>query len=249
LPDAVVVAIRERLEMRRKLDYPSSRLDLLVTSEIERRTRLWSCRKEPETVEWLHKILVDGGVLYDIGANVGAYSLIAGRLVQKKGGAVYAFEPGYRTYANLVDNVMFNGLGDVIVPLPFAANSVTALVRFGYSETSAGSANHGGLMDGKVPSVANQSLVGCSLDDSVRLFALRPPTCMKIDVDGGEAAVLRGATNLLNGSVLNDILIEIDEQAETASDVHRCLETAGFKLVAEHRRGEGGAHNLIWSRR
>ena len=104
-------------------------------------------------------------------------------------------------------------------------------------------------MEGKVSSVANQSLVGCSLDDAVHLFSLRPPTCMKIDIDGGEIAVLRGAGELINGSELCDILIETDEQAATAAAVRSCLESAGFKLVAEHRRGEGGAHNLIWSRR
>jgi FkbM family methyltransferase len=247
LPDALTVAVRERLELRRKLDYPAAPLLLLVTSEIERRTRLWSCRKEPETVAWLHDVLRNGGVFYDIGANVGAYSLIAARLVQATNGAVYAFEPGYRTYANLVDNVLMNGLSDVIVPMPIAANSETAVVKFDYAETRAGGANHGGL-NGESRSVATQTLVACRLDDAIDLFALRKPTCMKVDVDGGEAEVLRGATALLADSNLKHILIEIDHDAPTMSIVGDMLRKAGFQVVAEHRRGESGTHNMIWSR-
>lgn len=248
LPDALSVAVREKLELRRNMDYAASPLKLLVTSEFERRTRLWSCRKEPETVEWLQRVLASGGVLYDIGANVGAYSLIAGRLVQKSKGAVYAFEPGSRTYANLVDNIVFNDLSDIIIPLPIAANSDTSVVRFGYSELRAGAAKHAGLNGDAEKPVATQSLLGCRLDDAVRLFSLRKPTCMKIDVDGAEADVLRGAVGLLSEQTLTDVLVEIDLGAPTASAVSELLGKAGFHLASEHRRGEGGPHNMIWSR-
>jgi FkbM family methyltransferase len=222
---------------------------LLVTSQVERRTRLWSCRKEPETVEWLRNVLVPGSVLYDIGANVGAYSLIAARLLEGTGGLVYAFEPGYRSYANLVDNVLLNGLSSTIFPLPLAANDSTALATFEYSDMSAGSANHKGLAGGVQNAAAVQTLLGCSLDDAVRIFSLRAPTAMKIDVDGAEAAVISGARMLLYGGRLTDVLVETDLGSSEAGQIETLLEGAGFSLVAKHRRGEGPAHNFVWAKR
>src|ERR671932_123659 len=58
-------------------------------------SRLRPVAKEPWTVRWLERSLRDGDVLYDVGANVGAYSLIAAAL----GAQVVAIEPAYANYA------------------------------------------------------------------------------------------------------------------------------------------------------
>jgi hypothetical protein len=53
---------------------------------------------------------------------------------------------------------------------------------------------------------------------------------------------------LLSEAGLTDVLVEIDQGAPTAGAVNEILGTAGFHLVSEHSRGEGGPHNMIWSR-
>src|SRR5579872_3231912 len=73
-----VGALMERLPPAHALDYAASRIRLLVSSS-EIGVRLRSVEKEPFTVEWIEQSLRPGEVFYDIGANVGAYSLIAAR--------------------------------------------------------------------------------------------------------------------------------------------------------------------------
>lgn len=249
LPAQVLIGLRDRLELRCKLDFPDAPLRIHVTSDIEYHTRLWSCRKEPETVEWLRRAVAgEGSVLYDIGANIGAYSLIAGELLRGRNGLVYAFEPGFKSYANLVANIALNGLEDSVVAMPLAVNDRTGIATFRYSGTSAGSADHAGVVEGGSGSALSQSLLGCTLDDVVRLFALRLPTAIKIDVDGAEENVLAGGTDVFRQPQLKHILIEVDEESTSAAGIRQRFETAGFRVDAVHLRGQGGMRNVIWTR-
>ena len=104
---------------------------------------LWRARsfheEEPETLRWLDELDVDD-VLWDVGANVGMYSLYAGKF---RGCRVVAFEPEAQNYALLVDNFALNGLGDRCFPV------MTALYDsdgFGYLDvryvTKGGAYNH-----------------------------------------------------------------------------------------------------------
>src|SRR5262245_25440744 len=92
LPAGAILTIRSRVILRCALDYPRSDIYLDVQSSDEYYLRLRSCYKEPETVEWIEKFVRENDVFYDIGANVGAYSLIASRFANGKA-TVYAFEP------------------------------------------------------------------------------------------------------------------------------------------------------------
>ncbi len=71
--------------------------------------------KEPETLEWLDQLMPES-VLWDIGANIGIYSLYAA----KRGVLVVAFEPNVTAYSILVNNVYLNELNDFILPLHMA---------------------------------------------------------------------------------------------------------------------------------
>ena len=86
------------------------------------------------------------------------------------------------------------------------------------------------------------------LDEIVETFRLPPPNLIKIDVDGPELAVLRGATQTLRLEGLRGCLIELDEaRAETAEAVG-ILEAAGFRLRSRHPRGDGTLFNTIYER-
>ena len=73
---------------------------------------LWRCRtyetKEPETLDWIDGFSKED-VLFDIGANIGLYSLYAG----KRGVRVYSFEPEGQNYAGLAHNCLNNKLSNV----------------------------------------------------------------------------------------------------------------------------------------
>ena len=73
LPDMVLIEMRERLGMVRRMNYDRHDIRLVVDSLTEYSTRLHSCKKEPDAVEWIETFFRDGDVLYDVGAAVGSY--------------------------------------------------------------------------------------------------------------------------------------------------------------------------------
>lgn len=135
-----------------------------------------------------------GDTFYDLGANVGFFTLIAARLVGPSG-RVYAFEPAPETASFLRANVARNALPHVAVyENAVAATSGTAelLVAPGslLSRLSA--------VAGPRETVALEQAVErvevetVSLDDLIAAESLRPPTLIKIDVEGAEIEALRG---------------------------------------------------------
>jgi FkbM family methyltransferase len=246
LPDSVRLALRQSLDLKRPLDYHGARIWLHVTSPAERWTRLRSCEKEPETVEWIERSIGPGDVLYDVGANVGAYSLVAAKSAQGRA-IVYAFEPGYRTFASLVDNIALNEAWDVIIPLQVALSDHTGLSTFLYSSVEAGTARHPGVQRGfRVDRVTKgHDVLVYRLDDFVRQFGLRSPTHLKLDVDGGELGVLAGASQTLRSEALRSVLVELVPGGREASAARQLLSTYGFALETEHSHGSEVANHIF----
>src|SRR4051812_1691214 len=71
--------------------------------------------KEPDTIAWLSRMR-EGETLWDIGANMGQYALIAA----KKGLTVHAFEPESQNFALLARNIGVNSLGNMVTAWPMA---------------------------------------------------------------------------------------------------------------------------------
>ena len=231
------------------LDYPRSELMLYVTSNAEFKKRVFACEKEPWTVAWLEREVGHGSVLYDIGANVGAYSLIAA----SRGSSVIAFEPGYASYARLCDNIVLNGFDDSIVPVPLLLAPTTGQTRFDYSSLPPGYAKHAvegeGTTGSRTPAapVFRQHALAMRLDDAVRTFVLPPPTHVKIDVDGFEVAVLEGGAKTLGGESLVSLLIEVDGSNE--SEVVALLGGHGFQPAERHGVPDALASYVVFRRR
>src|SRR3990172_8964826 len=70
---------------------------------------------EPDMVVWLKQKLRTGDVLWDVGANVGAYSLLAAKLVPHA--VIVAFEPYIPTFSHLWENITLNGLSRQVIPI------------------------------------------------------------------------------------------------------------------------------------
>jgi len=227
------------------LDYPAADIRLLATTDAERRIRARACHKEPWTVRWIETELSSGGVFYDIGANVGAYSLIAA--MQPVAPAVFAFEPGFRTFSNLCDNVHLNGCAPTITPVPLALAGHSGLRRFRFKTLDAGQSRHR-----LVPSPdlrwkgLTQQVPVASMDDIVSLYALPFPTHLKLDVDGAELEVLQGATATLRRAELRSLLVEIDEALWQPALT--LLNAAGFVLREQYQRKPTAPRYAILSR-
>jgi FkbM family methyltransferase len=176
--------LAESLTPTRKLDYPRHPIRLVISSPAIGR-RLESVAKEPFTVDWLETI-EPGDVFYDIGANVGPYSLIAAKATGGRA-EVFSFEPSPASFAALARNVEINECRGCVTPLPLALWSETALVPVSWRSGDAGRARH--RLDTETESAA--MVVGVRLDDFVEKLGGPVPTHAKVDVDGYEAELDR----------------------------------------------------------
>ena len=80
------------------------------------------------TVDWLEREVSLGDVVYDVGAGIGEYVLIAAK---RRGAIVVAFEPGYAAYGYLCDNVLLNGCEATVVPIALALAARDGLAETG----------------------------------------------------------------------------------------------------------------------
>lgn len=234
-------AVMERLPPSRTMDYGPHRIRLVVSST-EAGVRLVSAEKEPFTVEWIEKFIKPGDVFYDIGANVGAYSLIAAKSTSN-GARVFAFEPSPSSFVDLSRNVALNDCGESVVPLPLALWSHNEVLSLASGPTVAGvpsrpdiagAAEHRisrGVEQGAVP------IIGIPLDDLVERLGLPVPTHAKIDTDGYEVEVLRGAERTLTRSEWRSIIIELDrEESDRNEQIRSLLAGSGFGTEQKHER-------------
>ncbi|HHM04486.1 MAG TPA: FkbM family methyltransferase [Gammaproteobacteria bacterium] len=240
MPAPLRLALRELPSPTRPLDYRAERLCLVTDSWVEYDKRARSCAKEPETVAWMEGHVRPGETVYDIGANVGAYSLILGRRVGPAG-RVYAFEPSFANFAQLSRNVLLNGLSGQVMPLHLALADHTAVGRLHYSSLAPGAALHG-LHQDTATTTASLAVLAISLDELVARFQLDRPHHIKLDVDGIEHAILLGGRRVLAHPGLRTILVESEAGRPGSDDIASLLAEVGFELEAEHVHNANPLH-------
>lgn len=147
---------------------------------------------EPEVQEALQQHLHAGMTFYDVGANIGFFSLLAARLVGKDG-RVVAFEADPEIAARLREHVVRNEFGWITVEEK-AVWSEPRTVFFARTDPAT-SPDRG--LGHVVSSGAGDTIQvsGVSLDDYARTQAA--PDFLKCDVEGAEVEVFRGADRLL----------------------------------------------------
>lgn len=177
---------------------------------------------EPETVAWIAGLPADT-ILWDIGANIGLYSLFAA----KRGLKVMAFEPSASSFAAMVRNIEINGFDDRISAYCLAFAETTGLVALNMANTAAGHSMHsieareGGF---------RQAVPGFAIDDFFQHLDAPAPTAIKLDVDGIEPMILRGGRATLRSHV-REVLVEIDgANAEAGGNgIPEILVSCGFR--------------------
>jgi FkbM family methyltransferase len=142
---------------------------------------------EPSEQEVLRTHLRPGSVFYDVGANIGFFATLAGRLVAP-GGHVWAFEPLPESAARARHNAALNGFDHVKVVQ--AAIGVNAARR----RLSLGEFTGVHRVDGDLPGPLVDVI---ALDDWAREQRALPPDLVMIDAEGAELDVLEGMRELL----------------------------------------------------
>lgn len=154
-------------------------------------------------MRFMQRYLRPGDTFLDIGANVGVYTLLAAALVGASG-AVHAFEPGSATAARLRENIDLNGLRQVTVhQLALSDQDGSALLDDGRDDCVASLVPHGGGA-----SAAGQVTVRCATLDA--LMPDSQAAMAKLDVEGAEPLIIRGARGLLSRGIPPVMQIEMD---------------------------------------
>ncbi len=212
--------------------------------------------KEPETLQWIDKYANKDDVFFDIGANVGLYSIYYAKTKQ---GITYSFEPSVFNLKLLVKNVNLNHCQDRIRLLCNPLSNSVSFADFNLQNMVEGGAlssfgvdyGHDGK---KLDTQVSYQTLGFSLDYLIEHKIISDiPALIKVDVDGIEHLILRGAGKVLTNPVCRSILIEVNDGfAELASEVNSILNDAGFILLekvaadAELQVPGSFTYNQIW---
>lgn len=193
--------------------------------------------KEPDTINWIDEYINDGDVLYDIGANIGVYSLYAAKY---KNATTYSFEPESANYYYLNKNIYHNNLSNKIKAYNIALNDSNLLSVLNLSQFRPGAGDHNFNKEldanhKKFNSAFKQGMIGLSVDDFIYEWGGETPNHIKIDVDGNEHIVINGMTNILKDMKLKTIAIEVNLNLESDDELKNKLISYGFKLLTDER--------------
>ena len=148
---------------------------------------------ERNVTAWLETLLVrlGGRVFYDIGANYGYFSL----LLAHRAAQIHAFEPVSATRRMLRANLRRNRLTSVKIH-PVAVSDHRGRAEINIYGAS-GKNSLFAMSRAHTPHLGTESVRLATLDDLLAAGKIEPPDLVKIDVEGGELAALRGARALL----------------------------------------------------
>lgn len=233
MPVRVKAQFVEKLIFFSRLDFSKADIKLIISSNYSL-VRLRSCSKEKHTVNWINTFSL-GEVFYDIGANVGAYSLIASKF--GKCDKIYSFEPVPGTFHELLTNIKLNNISNILACNICLSNS-NSISTFRLSSNLPGSALHAGINSAVVESENIFLCATVTLDNFIDINKAKMPNHLKIDVDGAELSILKGAIKTLASKELKSLQIEIDESSHTYNEIISILNINNFKIIEKYYKDE-----------
>ncbi|MBA2671086.1 MAG: FkbM family methyltransferase [Gemmatimonadetes bacterium] len=195
--------------------YPSSLSSLYWSNPLER----------VDEEDLMRTLIGPGDVVVDVGANIGALTLTASVMVGSSG-KVYAFEPHPLTFGYLRGNLEMNGVSNVVCQNVCLGES-EGIVTF--SSNSSDDQNSVSDDEGGVSVVLKR--LDDVVDDARRIAVL------KVDVEGYEMAVFRGASSVLRRSEC--VLYEsweglAQKYGHSTSEINEYLRSFGFVILRQH---------------
>lgn len=180
----------------------------------------------------VERLIRSNAVVYDVGANVGFYTLLSSVLVRPSG-QVVSFEPLPRNVAYLRRHVEMNRLHNVTV-MPIALGERSGVARF----REAADASMGSLCEDGSLAVQVESM-----DDLVARALIPEADVIKMDIEGGELAALRGAQALL--ARRRPVIVLATHGAEIHDQCCRLLTGLGYDLTSLDSRAIASTDELL----
>jgi len=192
---------------------------------------------EVAEVRFCTRTLAPGQTVVDVGANIGLYTLLAAKSVGPDGN-VHAFEPEPENARRIRVNLALNGVGNVELfeAAVYSTPGVVELNVFAPEFNAWHSIGRPEVVDPAHPSTpveptATIEVPAVTLDDHCRTHAIDRIDLLKVDVEGAELDVLKGARELLAQRAARTILFEasLPQIAALGHAADDC-----FGLLAEH---------------
>jgi len=190
-----------------------------------------------------------GDIVVDVGAHIGKYTLIASKMVGPQG-KVIAIEAHPDNYDILKKNIALNKLTNVVA-LNFAVHSKEAIVKLYEPGQEEGFTIYNTIMTDRKMS-NNQKYVevhGKPLDSILLENAIKEVNWIKIDVEGAELEVLRGAPNILSNSRYLSLLIEIHNLGANHNNLYQpiieLLKLNRYNVSFEKSYQSGERHIIV----
>ena len=202
--------------------------------------------KEPITIE-LIRGFESVAIFYDIGANVGIYSIFAAVISQSN---VYSFEPEANNFQTLMENIVLNNLMNKISAYPIGISNITSLSTLYLNRFDKGSSHHvvGEPIDHNLKETKiklKQGIFSTSIDRLWGEWRMPEPNHIKIDVDGIEYKIIEKSKKTLLNKKLKSVLIEINPNREKDKIILNTMLDFGFKYnqnQVENAKRKSGMH-------
>jgi FkbM family methyltransferase len=144
----------------------------------------------------IQRVLEQGDVFWDIGANIG-YFVLAAAAALANTGKVVAFEPMAAAWQNLTDNLALNSFTN-IRPVRLAVSETRGeAVLYSAGDFADTSAN---IFLAKEAEGKKEVIQTITLDEFAREMSKLPPTLIQMDIEGAELAVLKGGRDLIRSA-------------------------------------------------
>jgi len=188
--------------------------------------------KQPATIAWIDTF-PPNSVFWDIGANVGAYTLYAALNPHVR---VVAFEPAAANYFLLTANCELNALGERVDCLQLGVGHGKSLGHLEASQFEPGLSFSFRGKGRRLPSSRQAALI-LSMDELMEEFGLPCPNYIKIDVPGLTEAIVEGGERMLQRPEVRELHIETNEDSTPGRRIVALLERHGFQITGRHVRG------------
>jgi FkbM family methyltransferase len=185
----------------------------------------------------------DGDIVVDVGAHAGHYTLISSKRVGQNG-KVIAIEADPTNFEILNRNIQLNGLTNVI-PLNYAAYSKQTKLKLYLPVEESGFSIYNTIMVNRAkPEEKFIEVNANTLDYLLQQNGIRYANWIKIDVEGAEIEVLKGATNILSNSVNIVLFVEI-HGLDNYRPVIEFLNISNFNIEFERSNENGDWRHII----
>jgi FkbM family methyltransferase len=184
---------------------------------------------ESELTEVVDTLLRGGDTFVDVGGNEGYFSILAASKVKE--GLVFCIEPQKRLLPVIQRNIELNAISSVSVNNIAFSDRKGSIQLYLRPSTNTGSSS---FFKHWTLGGASQSVETVTLDEFVEQQSLKRIRLIKIDCEGAEGLVIKGATNSIQNHLFDFLVVDYHSQIKGMSEcdeIHSKIQNAGYRLA------------------